>query len=210
MLLLHLIFATLLSHLTVPISIQESDLPDWVNELREPNRFVVQTEQFPSHFAAMEGLLPAVRTEVSDWASRKFGRDCEAVVAGFELEEFREVILEEIVHKSRVDYDDEIAERIEADHDDYYVGYIHVQIDAPFRKRIEQRLTKLRLKNRLGTMLVAAIFGLGSLGVLWAYLFTSRLTRGFYISRLRWLAGLLVGLLVFVCYAVSQLLSFTG
>ena len=207
MLVLHLVFVFLCSAVTLQDATQglERELPAWTEAEPERDFFVVETEVFSTHFAATESLLPAVKTDVSNWAATNFGDDSLSIIASIPLEDFRSLVEEEVVHKFRRDYDEETAIRLEADHDDFYVGYVRVRIDSEFRDKFERRLTKLRLKNRLGTVLVAAIFCFGLLAIGWAYLFTSQLTRGFYISRLRWLAGLLVGVLVVMCYLVYQL-----
>ncbi len=207
MLTLQPIWIFLLGILTLSNSLQDSEPPPWTNAEPTVDTFVVKTKEFPTLFSATESLLPAVKKDVTSWAVEIQGEDSRSIVAAIPLEEFRMLIEEDLVYKFGRDYDDETAKRLEVDHDDFYVGYVRVHIHDSFREQIEQRLDKLRLKNRLGTTLVAAIFGLGLLTVLWAYVFTCQLTRGLYISRLRWLAGLLIGILIVICYTVHQLCS---
>ncbi len=203
---LQLIFILLLFLQTQPNAQQEKILPTWTETESTADQFVVKTEEFATHFAATESLVPASKTDLTNWAATNYGEDCRPIIDSIPLEDIRSLIKNEHVHKFRRDYDVETAKRLEADHDDFYVGYVLMRIDRSFREQIEQRLSQLRLKNRLGKVLVAAIFCLGLLGVFWGYLFTTKLTRGFYISRLRWLAGLCIGALLLVCYTVYQLL----
>jgi hypothetical protein len=206
MLILQLISVSLFGFQTLPNPQQESNLPVWTENVTAANSFVVETEEFATHFAATESLVPAAKTDLISWAATNYGEDSRAVIAAIPLEDIRNLMEDEHVHKFRRDYDAETAKRLEADHDDFYVGYVLMQIDDSFHERIEQRLSQLRLKNRLGRVLVTAIFCLGFLGVFWGYLLSSKLTRGFYISRLRWLAGLCLCVILLVCYTVYQLL----
>jgi hypothetical protein len=206
MLIFQLIFVLLFSMQSLPNSQQEKVLPTWTETAPSADTFVVETEEFATHFAATESLLPASKTDLANWAATNYGEDCRSIIAAIPLAEIPNLIEDEHVHKFRRDYDVETAKRLEADHDDFYVGYVLMRIDSSFRDQFEQRLSELRLKKRLGKVLVAAIFCLGLLGVFWSYLFTSKLTRGFYISRLRWLAGLCIGVILLVCYTVYQLL----
>lgn len=184
-------------------------LPAWTQEPAEANLFVVKTEEVPTHFTATESLLPTVRSAVVEWSLKHLGSDCRPIIENMPLEEFRQFIFEdqEIVHKERKKYDDpEMAKRMEAEYEDFYQGYVRVQIDDDFCARFGEQLREHRLKKRLCGTFVGALFTFGSLGILWVWFFMKRITRGLYISRLRWIVGGLIGLLLVVCYGLCQLM----
>lgn len=187
---------------------QELDLPAWTSAPDEPNLFLVKTETHSTHLDATNSLLPAVKAGVSKWAQRTFGSDCGEVIEMIPLADFRSLIYEnqERVHKSRQDYDAETAKRFEAEYDIVYRGYVRVSIDEAFRSQVQQCHKELRLKNRLCATLLGALFILGLAAILWAYLFANRISRGFYISRLRWIAGAMFVALILICYSTSTLL----
>ena len=201
------IFILLFSLLALQTSDQEEKkLPEWTNAPAESSLFVVQTEEFSNHLDVTDGLLPAVKKEVSDWARRTYGAGCDQVVGSMPLEEFRKLIYEnqEIVHEFRRVYDKETAKRLEAEYDIYYRGYVRVSINDAFRDQVKQGFDKFRLTNRLCTTLVSALFIFGLMGIAWGYLSANRVSRGFYISRLRWITGGLLIALIFVCYSVAS------
>ena len=185
-----------------------SELPGWVKADSEPGTFVVETQVFNTNFAAAESLLPAIRTDVLNWAKETFGEGSAAIVESMPLEDFERLVHQNnsVIYKDHRVYDAETSQRLGTDHADEYCGFVQVCISDEFRDRVELRLAKTRLKHRLCTTLIGAIFALGIMGITWGYLFTSLKTRGFYVSRLRWFAGLLICMLLVVCYAVSLLL----
>ncbi|QEG20882.1 hypothetical protein [Mariniblastus fucicola] len=203
-----LILGFLCCSISLTATLEEKELPSWTSAPEEPRLFVVETKEFSTHFAATENLMPAVKSVVSNWAADNFGSDCRSIIEAMPHEEIRDLIHEnqEIIHKFRREYDAETAKRLEADYDDFYRGYVRVKIHDQFLDRIKQQLTELRLRKRLRGTLIATLFVLGMCGILYGYLHSSRLTRGFYISRLRWIAGASVGLLVLICYLVYRML----
>ena len=192
----------------IPLQTSGDELPEWTRAHDDTNFFVVQTEEFSTHLDATNSLLPTVKKGVTDWAQRKFGSDCDQVIDRIPLKNFQFLVYEnqEIVHKFRRDYDAETAERLETEYDDYYRGYVRVNVKDNFHEQIKQQLGMLRLRTRLGTSWIGAILVLGLLGILWAYLFINRVSRGFYVSRIRWITGSLIALLLLLCYGVSRLI----
>ena len=188
--------------------LSENELPEWTRSPAEPHLFVVETKEFSTHFDVTNGLLPAVRAGVKQWAQKTHGTGCDEVIDSIPLEDLSELIYQkqEHVHESRRNYDAETAKRLEAEYDIYFRGYVRVNLNESFRDQFQKRINKHRLKNRLCTTLVAALLGFGLAGLGWCYLFANRVSRGFYISRLRWITGTLLVALVVACYYVSQVI----
>lgn len=199
------IFALLCSFVAMQ-SPNESSPPEWTRAPAEPNLFVVETEEFSTHLDVTNGLLPAVRAEVARRAQQEFGADCVAAIMAIPLADFRDLIYEdqEFVHQFKKVYDEETAKRLDAEYDMYYRGYIRVKINDVFRDRVQQTLSKIRLKNRLCGTFVCFLLVAGVAAIGWGYLYYNRISRGFYVSRLRWIAGALLTTLILVCYAISQ------
>jgi len=189
-------------------------LPAWISLPAEANLFVVETEKFSTHFAATESLLPAVRSGMLEWAEKNMGADCRPIIESMKLEEFRQFIhkdpttdeVQEAVHRDRRIYNEEEAKRFEAKFDDSYRGYVRVNVGEKFREHVGKELRVIRLRNRLCGTLVFALLLLGSLGILWSWFFMKRVTRGLYVSRIRWIVGALIALLLVVCYCVCAML----
>lgn len=185
---------------------EETKLPEWTNAPAESSLFVVKTKEFSTHLDVTDGLLPAVKEEVSDWARSTYGAGCDQVVDSMPTEEFRKLIYEnqEIVHEFRRVYDKDTAKRLEAEYDIYYRGYVRVSINDAFRAQLKSGFNKLRLTNRLCTTLISALFIFGLMGIAWCYLSANRISRGFYISRLRWITGGMFIALILLCYSVAS------
>ena len=183
-------------------------LPQWASAADEDRLFVVKTDDFPTHIAAVEALLPAVKRKVVDWAAKNWGDGCRSTIDAIPLEDFRRHIYhdQETIYRGRIDYDAQRAQRLHADHDDFYRGYMRVEITDEFCADIEPQLSQIRLKNRLSVTLLGSILLFGLLGVLWLRLSMGRVTRGLYVARIRWIAWGLMLLLLAVCYGVYCLL----
>lgn len=200
-------FVLILALLFFPL--QESvgsgdEIPAWTKAPAEPNVFVVETEEFSTHFAAAESLLPAVRTDVIKWAVDKWGSDSMKFVETIPLDDFRNFVHEdqETIHQFRREYDPEKAKRLGAEYDDFFQGYVRVKIPDEFLAAIDVQMRQSRLQKRLCGALVMALLMLGSMGVLWIRLYMGRVSRGLYIGRLRWIAWGLLLLLIAVCYGL--------
>jgi len=196
-----LIFVLVCSLLSMQTQGDEPKLPDWISAPDEANVFVVETIEFSNHLDVANGLLVAVKAGVTDWAQRNFGADCDQVIESIPIEDFSELIEKEHVHESPRVYDEASGK-----FDIYCRGYARVNVNETFRNLVQQRLKKIRLKNRLGVTLVVALFVVGLVAIGWAYMFANRISRGFYISRIRWIAGGLFIALILICYSVSQML----
>jgi len=183
-------------------------LPPWANAPDQDKLFVVKTDDFPTHIAAVESLLPAVKRKVVDWAAKNWGDDCRKTIAAMPLEDFRRHIHnnEETIYRGRIDYDEQRAQRLHTDHDDFYRGYVRVEITDEFCDSVEPQLTQVRLRTRLSVTLIGFILLLGLLGVLWVRLSMGHVSRGLYVARIRWIAWGLVLLLLAICYGVYCLL----
>jgi len=180
---------------------QEADLPAWISAPDEPNLFVVETKEFSNHVDVANGLLSATKKGVTKWAQRNFGSDCDQAIESIPIEDFSELIEKQHIHEAPRIYDEETAK-----FDIYCRGYARVDVSEPFRNRVQQHLKKLRLKNRLCATFIGTLFVLGVAAIGWSYLFANRVSRGFYVSRIRWIAGALFVALALICYGVSQLI----
>ena len=175
-----------------------TELPDWTSAPAEANLFVVKTDEFKDHDDAAISLLPTVRDAILDWADRKVGRDCRPVIESMPLEDFEQFIYmnQEVIHSEPREYINETVT--------YYRGYVRVKIDEQFFQSIEEDRRVVRLENRLHGMLFASLVVLGSLGILWCWLFMRHKSRGLYIKRIRWIIGGLIVLWLVVCYLAFQ------
>lgn len=186
----------------------ENPLPDWTHAPNQTDLFIVQTEPLPTRMAADEGLLQAAKAKVIAWSVEKWGDDCRETLEEMPLEEYRKLIHngQEFIHKERIEYDEETAERLNIAFDDLYRGFMRIEIGEEFCTRIEPMLAKQRLRHRLSATLIAAMFLLGLLSVLWLQLYMGQVSRGLYVGRIRWITWGLVILLLVICYSVYQLL----
>lgn len=184
------------------------DLPAWTSAPAEDNLFVVKTERFSDHGDAVMNLLPTVKTAVLEWAGRNVAVDCRPLIESMPMDEFRQFVHkdQEIVHGEREAYDAEKARRMEKEFDEYFRGYVRVQIDGSFFESHAQELHLVRMRSRLCSTLLGTLFVLGSLGILWCWFFMRFKSRGLYIKRIRWIIGGLVALLLLTCYVVYRLL----
>jgi hypothetical protein len=177
-----------------------SELPAWTSAPAEPNLFVVETEEYSTHGDAAKSLLPAVKKAVTDWAEKNVTGDCRSVLDAMPLDEFQQFIHDnqEVIHDER--------RKIVNEYDVFYRGYVRVEIDKQFFKNMESSLRTVRLERRLGGILLATLFVLGSLSVLWCWLFMRIKSRGLYIKRIRWITAAMTTTLLLVCYLVFRML----
>lgn len=186
----------------------ERPLPDWTHAPNQANLFIVQTDPLPTRLAADEGLMQAAKAKVIAWSLEKWGGDCRETLEGLELDEYRKLIHnnQEFIHKERIEYDEETAQRLNISFDDLYRGFMRIEIDEAFCARVEPMLARQRLRNRLCATLIAVMLLLGLLGVLWLQLYMGQISRGLYVGRIRWITWGLVILLLVICYSVYRLL----
>lgn len=188
---------------------EQSELPAWTAAERavtaDGEIFTVLTADFSNHRDATLEIYPAAREAISTWAVQNFGTDEIGITLSDEVIDKQFVYRERIlVPTFREEHGPEKASKLGREFDVFYRGYLQICITPEFRESLNQTLDRDVVQRRLFSTLTAGIFCFGTLGVLWCYLRAMQLTRGFYRSRLRWIAAAMLLVVLLACYAVSQ------
>jgi hypothetical protein len=181
---------------------QSDKNPTWIEADPTAESFVAATETFTTPREVIDNRLSVTKDAISDWAAEHCGGDCQKIVSTFADEKLDALIKNEHIEIIQKPYEKELAKRLSAEYEYRYRGHFQIVIDDGFREQIETALNRSTVKSRIASTLMVAMLGFGSLGILCGYLRASKLTRGFYISRLRWIAGSLAIGLIVVCYVV--------
>lgn len=187
-------------------STQSDENPSWIEAKPTAESFVAVTETFTTRREVIDNRMSVAKKAIAEWAAEHCGGDCQKIISSFPNEDLDALVKKEHIETIQERYNEEMAKRLSAQFENRYRGHFQIVIDESFRDQIKSELDRSTVKGRLASTLVLAIFGFGSLSILCGYLRASKLTRGFYISRLRWIAGSLAIGLIIVCYAVHSIL----
>ena len=199
--------ASLLLFIFVSMAISQraksQDLPTWVHNSDPARHIVAKTEKFAAKLQVVENRLPAARHALTQWANETCGADCVRIINAFSDEDLDALIDNEHIEPIRTYYDSSDSNELSGQWDEFYRGHFQIRISEDLHQKIQKAIVNFQLRHRLALTLVTSIFSLGVGAILWSYLTVTKLTRGFYVSRFRWIAGAMLATLIGVCYCVS-------
>lgn len=181
------------------------EVPDWVHNSESTEYLVATSEKFAARVKVIENRLATVRHSLSEWAHRSCGEDCVKIINAIPDADLEALIDKEYIEPIRDLYSNADSSALAGQYDEFYLGHFRISISDELQQKIQKEIANFKLRHRLALTLVTSVFSLGFGAILWCHLVVKRLTRGFYVSRLRWIAGILLVVLAGVCYWISSI-----